>query len=112
MTVEFRVLTGSPGIFLDRVIPDTGADVCILPWSDCQLLQLDPATGVQGLVGGILGTSAPSLAFGIWARLDGQVYPCQLQADFFGAERILGRDLLNSIDILFRGPAAEVVVNP
>jgi hypothetical protein len=35
-----------------------------------------------------------------------------LQADFVGQERILGRDVLNRLDVLFRGPAGEVVVNP
>ena len=36
----------------------------------------------------------------------------QLQADFAGQERILGRDVLNRLDMLFRGPTGEVVVNP
>lgn len=46
--VEFRLASGSPGVVLDRVIPDTGADASVLPWADCQLLQLSPAMGVQG----------------------------------------------------------------
>jgi hypothetical protein len=33
-------------------------------------------------------------------------------ADFVGNERILGRDVLNRVEVLFRGPAGEVVVNP
>jgi hypothetical protein len=39
-------------------------------------------------------------------------YQCQLHANFVGAERILGRDVLNSLDVLFRGPSGEVIVNP
>jgi hypothetical protein len=35
-----------------------------------------------------------------------------LQADFVGNERILGRDVLNRLEILFRGPSGELVVNP
>jgi hypothetical protein len=35
-----------------------------------------------------------------------------LQADFTGDERIIGRDVLNRLDILFRGPLQEVVINP
>jgi hypothetical protein len=31
---------------------------------------------------------------------------------FAGDERILGRDVLNQIDVLFRGPNREVVINP
>ena len=58
------------------------------------------------------GGSAKTFAFLVWVFLDGQEYQCQLQADFVGHERILGRDVLNSLDVLFRGPAGEVVVNP
>ncbi len=97
---------------MDRVIPDTGADASVLPWADCQRLRLNPASGVQGLIAAVVGGSAATLAFGIWAHLDGQEHPCRLQADFAGGDRILGRDVLNRLDILFRGPAGEVVVNP
>jgi hypothetical protein len=112
MRVEFRQASGSPGVQLDRVIPDTGADASVLPWADCQLLQLTPALGVPGSISGVAGGSAASLAFQIWARLDGLDFPCRLLADFAGSERILGRDVLNRLEILFRGPTAEVVVNP
>lgn len=110
--VEFRTASGTPGIPLDRVIPDTGADASILPWADCQLLGLTPSAGVQGLLSGVAGGAAATLAFSVWAWLDGHEYPCRLQADFAGSERILGRDVLNRLDVLFRGPAGEVVVNP
>ncbi len=110
--VDFRRATGSPGVLLNRVIPDTGADASVLPWVDCQLLQLSPSSGVQGLISGIAGSSTATLAFQIWTQLDGQDYPCRLQADFVGSERILGRDVLNRLEILFRGPFGEVVVNP
>jgi len=112
INVEFRQASGLPGVVLDRVIPDTGADASVLPWVDCQLLQLVPALGVQGLISGVAGSSAATLAFQIWAQLDGQDYPCRLQADFVGSERILGRDVLNRLEILFRGPIGEVIVNP
>ncbi|HZY83458.1 MAG TPA: hypothetical protein VFE78_01395 [Gemmataceae bacterium] len=110
--VEFRQTRGSSGVTLDRVIPDTGADASVLPWADCQLLQLSPSAGVQGLISGVAGGSAATLAFQIWAWLDGQEYPCRLQADFVGSERILGRDVLNRLEILFRGPVGEVIINP
>ena len=110
--VEFRQASGSPGVNLDRVIPDTGADASVLPWADCQRLRLDPSLGVQGLISGVAGSSAGTLGFQMWAYLDGQDYPCRLQADFVGTERILGRDVLNRLDILFRGAIGEVVINP
>ena len=112
LSVEFRSKQNVPGVRLNGVIADTGADATVIPWADCQLLQLDPAAGMQSLISGVTGGSTATLAFQIWARLDGQDYPCRLQADFTGQERILGRDVLNRMDVLFRGPTGEVVVNP
>lgn len=63
-------------------------------------------------MGGVAGGSAPTLFFRVWAYVDGQEYPCRLQADFVGHERILGRDVLNRLEMLFRGPSGELVVNP
>ena len=40
LSAEFRSVSGSVGLVLDRVIPDTGADASVLPWSDCQQLHL------------------------------------------------------------------------
>ena len=64
------------------------------------------------MIGGVGGGRAVTIGFLIWVWLDGQEYPCQLQAVFGGLERILGRDVLNRLDILFRGPTGEVIVNP
>ena len=61
---------------------------------------------------GVAGGAAISLMFAVWVFIDGQEHPCRLQADFIGQERILGRDVLNRLDALFRGPAREVVINP
>lgn len=112
LPVEVRTSQGSPGVVLDRVIADTGADASALPWADCQVLQLDPSQGRPGQMGGVAGGSAATLLFRVWVYLDGQEYPCRLQADFLGSERILGRDVLNRLDVLFRGTASEIVVNP
>ncbi len=59
VSVEFRSASGSAGIALDRVIPDTGADASVLPWADCLALPLSPAQGVQSLLGGV--TRLPGL---------------------------------------------------
>jgi hypothetical protein len=112
MSVEFRQAMGSVGVLMDQVIPDTGADASVLPWNDCQLLHLDPSLGVQGLMSGVAGGTTATLVFQVWARVDGHDYPGRLQADFVGDERILGRDVLNRVEVLYRGPAGEVVVNP
>lgn len=112
VSAEFRAASGSAGLLLDHVIPDTGADTTTLPWSDCQQLHLDLALGVPGVISGIAGGRAVTMGFLIWVWLDGQEYPCQLQADFAGQKRILGRDVLNCLEMLFRGPTGEVIVNP
>jgi hypothetical protein len=112
LTVEFRLLSGSVGLALDRVIADTGADASALPWLDCKKLQLDPAHGRPGMMGGVAGGTAPTLFFHVWVYVDGKEFPCRLQADFVGSERILGRDVLNQLEMFFRGPAGEVIVNP
>jgi hypothetical protein len=108
ISVEFRPTSGSTGLLLDRVIPDTGADTTTLPWSDCQQLHPDLALGVPGAISGVAGGMAVTIGFLIWVWLDAQEYPCQLQGDFVGQERILGRDVLNRMDVLFRGPSGEV----
>ena len=112
MSVEFRTASGTPGVVLDRVIPDTGADTSALPWPDCQVLGLDVTQGLPGRVAGVGGTAVVTVGFFVWVWLDGQEYPCRLQADFYNPDRILGRDVLNRVEVLFRGPACEVVVNP
>lgn len=112
VAAEFRSAPGTAGVVLDRVIPDTGADASALPWPDCQSLGLSPSQGTPGLLGGVGGSSTATLVFLMWVWLDGQEYPCQLQADFGSHERILGRDVLNRVDVLFRGPTGQVVINP
>ena len=112
LSVEFRRASGSAGVLLDRVIPDTGADASVLPWADCERLHLVPTQGVPGYIAGVAGGSTATIAFQVWVRVDDQDYRCRLQADFVGNERILGRDVMNRLDILFRGVAHEVVINP
>ena len=36
MRVEFRRQFSTPGLVLEHVIPDTGADASAIPWSDCE----------------------------------------------------------------------------
>jgi hypothetical protein len=61
VSAEFWATSGSTGLLLDRVIPDTGADTTTLPWSDCQQLHLDPAVGVPGVISGVAGGTATRL---------------------------------------------------
>lgn len=86
MEVEFRPASGSSGVILQQLIADTGADASALPWADCQQLGLDPTRGRPVQMSGVAGGVAMSLLFPVWACLDGQEYPCRLQADFIGTE--------------------------
>jgi hypothetical protein len=112
LRVEFRRVSGTSGLLFDQVIADTGADTSSLPWTDCQQMHLDPTQGIPSLMSGVAGGLTTTLAFLVWVQLDGHEYGCQLQVDFLGNERILGRDVLNSLEALFRGPTGEVIVNP
>lgn len=110
--VEFRHASGSRGIVVNHVIADTGADASVLPWADCQRQQLVPTQGTPGLITGIASSSSRTIAFNVCVYIDGAEHPCRLHADFAGSDRILGRDVLNRIEITFRGPSGEIVVNP
>lgn len=110
--VEFRGSQGHSGIVLDNVILDTGSDASALSLADSELLSLDPATSTAGYISGVGGSVIHTLEFGMWVLLDGTEFECRVHFDSLGTERILGRDVLNRVDILFRGPAAEVIINP
>jgi len=110
--VEFRKSVSGPGLVLQQVIADTGADASALPWADCEQMDLNPQDGAPGLMGGVGDTTVATVVFQAWVHLDGNTYPCRLQVDFAGHERILGRDVLNGLEVLFRGPAREVIINP
>lgn len=99
--IEFRSSSGLSGLVLDRVIPDTGADSSALPWTDCQALGLNQNLGVPSRMSGVGGSSTATVTFLVWAFVDGCEYPCRLQVDSRSDE-----------DILFRGSAGEVVINP
>src|SRR6266851_947852 len=57
LEAEFRETSGVPGLLLDQVIPDIGADATTLPWADCQQMQLNMALGIPGTIGGVGGSS-------------------------------------------------------
>ncbi len=112
LEVEYRATSGAAGVVLNQVIPDTGSDTSLIPWADFQRLQSGTSVAVPSVVQGIGAAPMQTLVLGVWVSLDGQEFACRLHADFDGDERILGREVLNRLEILFRGPAGEVVVNP
>jgi hypothetical protein len=112
LEVEFRPASGAPGVMFNQVIPDTGSDTSLVPWVDFQRLQGGATVATPSMVQGVGGTPMQTLVLGLWVSLDNREFACRLHADFDGDERILGREVLNRLEILFRGPAGEVVVNP
>ena len=94
------------------VIPDTGADLSVLPDSDCAAIDLHSSPYFTGLSSGVLGAAVTTLIYRGKAEIDGQRYSALIQPIPGGHERIVGRDVLNQLRMLFDGPAAQAVVNP
>jgi hypothetical protein len=94
------------------VIPDTGADVCVLPDKDCTAIDLYNSPYLAGIAGGVVGTSITTLFYRGKVEIDGRLFSALIQPIPSGQERFLGRDVLNQQRVLFDGPAGEVVVNP
>ncbi len=112
VSVEFRTDPLRSGAIVARVIPDIGADVTILPWSDCQQLHLVASDGIPTMLGGVGQLSTATVAFAAWACIENTAHPCRIHGEVGGRERILGRDVLNRIDVLFRATTGEVILNP
>jgi predicted aspartyl protease len=93
------------------VIPDTGADVSVLPDQDCVTINLFNSPYLAGIAGGVVGASITTLFYRGKVEMDGRIYSALIQPIPSGKERILGRDVLNQQRVLFDGPAGEVVVN-
>jgi predicted aspartyl protease len=94
------------------VIPDTGADVSVLPDADCRAIDLFNSPYLTGMAGGVLGASVITLLYRGKVELDRARYSALVQPVPGGRERILGRDVLNQQRVLFDGPAGEVIVDP
>ena len=77
------------------VIPDTGADVSVLPDSDCQAIDLFSSPYMTGMASGVVGGSVATLLCQGKVEIDGRHYSALIQPIPAGQERILGRDVLN-----------------
>jgi predicted aspartyl protease len=94
------------------VIPDTGADISVLPQADCAAINLFSSPCITGMAGGVVGGTVTSLFYRAKVEIDGRRYAALIQPIPAGRERILGRDVLNQQRVLFDGPARQVVVDP
>ena len=94
------------------VIPDTGADLSVLPDRDCTAIDLFNSPCMTGMSSGVIGASITTLFYRGKIEIDGRRFAALIQPIPGGHERIIGRDVLNQERVLFDGPAGEVVVDP
>ena len=94
------------------VIPDTGADVSVLPDTDCKAIDLFSSPYMTGVASGVVGGSITALFYQGKVEIDGRRYSALIEPIPAGKERILGRDVLNQQRVLFDGPAGQVIVEP
>lgn len=93
-------------------IPDTGADLSVLPDSDCTAIDLFNSPYFTGISSRVLGPSAPTLIYRAKVEIDGRFFAALIQPVAGGQERIVGRDVLNQQRVLFDGLAGQVVIDP
>lgn len=93
-------------------IPDTGADVSVLPEADCTTIDLFNSPYITGMAGGVVGVNITALFYRGKVEIGGRRYSALIQPIAAGRERIIGRDVLNQQRVLFDGPAEQVVVDP
>lgn len=94
------------------VIPDTGADISVLPDSDCATIDLFNSPYLSGMAGGVIGGKVTTLFYRGKVEIDGRHFSALIQPIPAGQERIIGRDVLNQQRVLFDGPAGQVIVDP
>ncbi len=90
------------------VIPDTGADLSVLPEDDCLTINLFSSPYLTSSARAVFGPSVTTLVYRGSAEINGVVYRSLIQPVAGGRERILGRDVLNQIKVTFDGPQNRV----
>lgn len=94
------------------VIPDTGADLSVLPDGDCTAIDLFNSPYFTSVSSGGVGASVATLIYRGKVEMDGRRFAALIQPVAGGQERIVGRDVLNQQRVLFDGPAGQVTVDP
>jgi len=110
--VVFANFTQSHSQTFDRVVPDTGADLCVLPDGDCAAFDLFSSPYFTAISGGVVGASMTTLIYQGKAEVAGHLLPALIQPVHAGVDRLAGRDVLNRLRILFDGPASRVIIDP
>jgi predicted aspartyl protease len=94
------------------VIPDTGADLSVLPDSDCQAFDLFTSPYFTTVASGVMGGSVTTLVYRGKAEINGSRVPALIQPLPGSQERLIGRDVLNQHRVVFDGPMQRVIFEP
>lgn len=97
------------GATYDDVIPDTGADISLLPEQDGDAIGLHAYPYLASTLRGVVGPGVPGVVYQGIVNINGRSYRSLIQL-VETAERILGRDVLNQFRITFDGPAGQVEI--
>jgi hypothetical protein len=86
------------------VIPDTGADVSVLPDVDCTAIDLFNSPYMTGFTSGVVGTGMTTLLYRGKVEVDGQRYSALIQPIPAGHERIVAAMSSTSNEYSLMGP--------
>ena len=91
------------------VIPDTGADICMLPVMQCGEINLFSSPCRRYRLRGITSAQASqSLMFLGRVQLGTEEY-IAIISPYAGDDKILGRDVMNQLTVTFRGKEGKVI---
>ncbi len=110
VTVRFIGPQDDRAATFDDVIPDTGADLSLLPERDGEAIGLRSSPYFPSRVGGIIGPSVTALVYRGRVEIAGHSCRSLIQLTE-SPERIIGRDVLNHLRITFDGPAGMVEID-
>ena len=106
--VRFSNIHEEQSLAYPDVIPDTGADITCLPLEDCQRLDLFKTPGIRLLSHRYGPPSRASVLIPGYAEIGNTKYLCYIEP-VIERERILGRDVLNRLTVIFRGKDHKTV---
>ena len=109
--VTFSNFTESQSQSFADAIPDTGADLCVLPDTDCVGFALFNSPYFTAISSGVVGPTVTTVIYRGKAEIAGIRLPALIQSVPGGQDRIVGRDVLNELRVLFDGPGNKVVVD-
>jgi len=108
-TVTFLNYNKDNPVEYPDVIPDTGADICMLPMMQCEEINLFSSPCRRYRLRGITSIeTSQSLMFLGSVQLGTEEY-LALISPYAGNDKILGRDVMNQLTVTFRGREGKVI---